>query len=74
MESHHARRPLASNGISQVEACPCGMIYLAIGPVTVKLSPDALEQVTRSLNQARQALLAGKPPAAVLPMGPRAIP
>jgi hypothetical protein len=37
---HHARH-LAGNGACHVGQCSCGMLHVTIGPITMRLEPDA---------------------------------
>jgi hypothetical protein len=74
MEDSKHRKELARIGVAQVEICDCGMIYLGVGPVTVKLSPEAFEQVVKGVNLAERALASPQAMAGtILPFGPRPV-
>ena len=47
---------LARMGVTQISHSRCGMIHLGIGPVTVKLSPEAFAQLAKGVMKAHQAL------------------
>jgi hypothetical protein len=76
MEHGKSLRNLARQGVVHVDLCDCGMIYFGIGPVTVKLSKEAFEQVVRGAAAAERAL--NHPPTSgagnVLSFGPRLLP
>ncbi len=56
MEHGKSLKPLARLGVAHIDLCDCGMIYFGVGPVTVKLSKEAFEQVARGVRAAEQAL------------------
>lgn len=43
------RTLLAAAPGARVEACTCGLIHLSVGAVTLRLAPDACEQLTTVL-------------------------
>jgi len=56
MEHGKSLKPLARSGVAHIDLCDCGMIYFGVGPVTVKLSREAFEQVARGVFDAERSL------------------
>jgi hypothetical protein len=52
----HTRRPLAQLPLGQVERCSCGVIYLTVGDITMRLNPPAWEELFALLRNARSQL------------------
>ena len=57
MEHGKSLKPLARSGVTHIDLCDCGMVYFGIGPVTVKLSREAFEQVVRGVLAAERTLV-----------------
>ena len=59
------RRVLAEAGVTRLEICPCGSYYLTVGPLTVSLHREVIEELTlmlgRGLAQARIDAERGSP-------------
>lgn len=64
MDHGKSLKPLARNGVAHIDLCDCGMIYFGVGPVTVKLSREAFEQVARGVFDAERTLAQPAAPAA----------
>lgn len=64
----HQHRTLAKQGVTQIEQCGCGMLSVGIGPVTVKLSPQAFAQLVDGIREADRKLQGYGPPAEVVPL------
>ena len=48
-----SRRGLLSEGpFCKVEQCGCGTIHLSLGPFTLRLHPDVVESIWRTLGEA----------------------
>ncbi len=58
MEHGKTLKPLARQGVTHIDLCDCGMIYFGVGPVTVKLTKEAFEQVTQGVLAAQRTLAA----------------
>lgn len=41
-------KTIAKVGVCEIRACPCGTFLLTVGPITVRLTPGALGDVTRA--------------------------
>ncbi len=56
-------REIFRAGIARIQACDCGMVHLGIGPVTVKLTPEAFTQALQAMLQAERLMneAAGRP-------------
>lgn len=53
-ESHF--EPIYRHGVLEVRGCRCGMIHLGVGPVTLKLTRDAFDQVLVGMKEAGRRL------------------
>ena len=62
---------LARHGCTHIDQCGCGMIYVGIGPATVKLSREAFAQLVRGVNLAEKALNRTSEPGQLLSIAPR---
>lgn len=51
-----SRRLLAKHPIAQLEACTCGSVHLVLGPLTLRLTPDAVGVLADLFESARRAL------------------
>ncbi len=56
MEHGKGLKPLARLGVAHIDLCDCGMVYLGVGPVTVKLSREAFDQLVQGVRVAERAL------------------
>jgi hypothetical protein len=56
MDHGKSLKPLARLGVAHIDLCDCGMVYFGVGPVTVKLSKEAFEQVFQGVVAAERAL------------------
>jgi hypothetical protein len=65
MEHGKGLKPLARQGVAHIDLCDCGMIYFGVGPVTVKLSRDAFDQLARGVVAAERALTQPESPPAL---------
>ncbi|MEX1362792.1 MAG: hypothetical protein AB1Z98_06680 [Nannocystaceae bacterium] len=53
MKHRHPHQPLAHNRTCQIEYCAeCEVMHVAVGPVTLRLEPAAVHQVSRALLEA----------------------
>ena len=57
---HRVERLVEGEGAS-VDRCACGSVQVPIGPVTVRLSPESLQDVARVLARAQAALRVAAP-------------
>lgn len=72
MEHGKGLKPLARLGVAHIDLCDCGMVYFGVGPVTVKLSREAFEQVVQGVIAAERALT--QPAAQLAPLpGPNIV-
>lgn len=62
MEHGNSLKPLARHGVAHIDLCDCGMVYFGVGPITVKLSREAFEQVLEGVRLAERALRVGEVP------------
>jgi hypothetical protein len=56
MEASCSKKTLARTDLGAVEMCSCGAAHLSIGAVTMRICPDALEQLAVLLGRAAAAL------------------
>ena len=59
MDLHDTRQVLAENGLGRIERCGYGMIHLAVGALTHRLTPDMFDQLTLLLTGANAATAFG---------------
>ncbi|MBL8611951.1 MAG: hypothetical protein JNL38_31700 [Myxococcales bacterium] len=46
------RRRLAEGPFASVEACPCGVLHVSLGPLTLRLRADVVESIWLTLGEA----------------------
>lgn len=57
MKVHTGNRYVIAQGpMSAVERCACGSVYLTVGPVTMKLHPEALTELRDTIARALRVL------------------
>jgi hypothetical protein len=47
-----ARRTLAEGSLTRLEICSCGSCYLTIGPVTVSIHREVIEELSQTITSA----------------------
>ncbi len=50
-----SRSVVAQGSFTSVERCDCGSVYLTVGPICMKLHPDALPELRETLARATRA-------------------
>jgi len=51
-----SRTKLAQNSVSIVELCACGVLYVTVGPMTMRLLPEAAYKLSSVLQEAMSSL------------------
>jgi hypothetical protein len=46
------RTRLAESGVAAVDVCSCGMLQLHLGPMTLRMTPEALSELLGTLGEA----------------------
>jgi hypothetical protein len=50
-----SRSVVAQGSFTSLERCDCGSVYLTVGPICMKLHPDALPELRETLARATRA-------------------
>lgn len=54
-EDHAASARLAEGNLATVDLCPCGVMHVHIGSMTLRLDPDGVGELLATLGQAAAA-------------------
>jgi hypothetical protein len=50
------REVIAAGAVTRVDRCPCGDLYLTVGPITMGLHPEVLAELSATLGRAMAML------------------
>jgi hypothetical protein len=56
------RQVIARGSFAMAERCRCGVVYLTVGPVSLRLDPNALPELAQVVRQAFEVLLTMETP------------